>query len=220
MPCIEITQPINHRKARLYSLIDIIISSLFRYPLILSEFLQPFSSRCCIRALWNWLPKAPRQFAHPPEEDSLRSFNDTFMSKMISHLHFVIVIVNFWFLERPQKRSRRNQLFHRRLTKIKSIGSGQDPESQAGRQSDGYGGWCLELRRGGRYRVVSGKISIFTAKISDDLFLVIDHWRRRINQWRRSGAEFGGTEKFINDFFFGKNVHFHGQNFWWPFFSH
>src|SRR6218665_1465892 len=22
---------------------------------------------------------------------------------------------------------------------------------QAGRQSDGYGGWCLELRRGGRY---------------------------------------------------------------------
>ena len=36
-----------------------------------------------------------------------------------------------------------------RLTKTKSIGSGQDPESQAGRQSDGYGGWCLELRREG-----------------------------------------------------------------------
>src|SRR6218665_3053284 len=52
----------------------------------------------------------------------------------------VIVIVNSRFLERPQKRSRRNQLIHRPLTKTKSIGSGQDPESQAGRQSDGYGG--------------------------------------------------------------------------------
>src|SRR6218665_2198606 len=37
------------------------------------------------------------------------------------------------------------------FTGTKSIGSGQDPESQAGRQSDGYGGRCLELRRGGRY---------------------------------------------------------------------
>src|SRR6218665_2431353 len=59
----------------------------------------------------------------------------------------VIVIVNSRF----QKRSRGNQLIHMRLTKTKSLGSGQDPESQAGRQSDGYGGWCLELRRGGRY---------------------------------------------------------------------
>ena len=62
-----------------------------------------------------------------------------------------IVILNSRFLERPQKRSRRNQLIHRRLTKTKSIGSGQDQESQAGRPSDGYGGWCLELRQGGRY---------------------------------------------------------------------
>src|SRR6218665_555044 len=62
-----------------------------------------------------------------------------------------IVIVNSTFLERPQKRSRRNQLIYRSLTKTKSIGSGQDPKNQAGRQSDGYGGWCLELRRGGRY---------------------------------------------------------------------
>ena len=43
-----------------------------------------------------------------------------------------IVIVNFCFLERPQKRNCRNQPIHRRLTKTKSIGSGQDPESQAG----------------------------------------------------------------------------------------
>src|SRR6218665_169618 len=48
-----------------------------------------------------------------------------------------------------QKRSRRNQLIHRRLTKTKLIGSSQDPESQAGRQSDGCGGWWLELRREG-----------------------------------------------------------------------
>ena len=27
-----------------------------------------------------------------------------------------------------------------------SMGSGSNPESQAGRQSDGYGGWCLDLR--------------------------------------------------------------------------
>src|SRR6218665_1070824 len=60
-------------------------------------------------------------------------------------------IVNSRFLERPQKRSHRNQLIHRRLAKTKSIGSGQDPESQAGRQSDGSGGWCLEFIRGGWY---------------------------------------------------------------------
>jgi len=59
----------------------------------------------------------------------------------------IIVIVNSRFLERPQKRNRKNQLIHRRLTRTKSIGSGQNPESQAGRESDGYGGWCLELRR-------------------------------------------------------------------------
>ena len=61
-----------------------------------------------------------------------------------------IVIVNSKFLQRPQKRSRRNQFIHRRSSKSKLIGSGSDPESQAGRQSDGYGGWCLELRPGGR----------------------------------------------------------------------
>src|SRR6218665_1855684 len=51
----------------------------------------------------------------------------------------------------PTKRSRGNQLILRRLTRTKSIGSGQNPENQAGTQSDGYGGWCLELRWGGRY---------------------------------------------------------------------
>jgi len=35
---------------------------------------------------------------------------------------------------------------YRRLSK-KSIGSGSNPESQAGIRSDGYGGWCLELSR-------------------------------------------------------------------------
>src|SRR6218665_215900 len=55
----------------------------------------------------------------------------------------VIVIVNSKCLQRPQKRSRWNQLNHRRLSKIKSIGNGSEPESQTGRQSDGYGGWYL-----------------------------------------------------------------------------
>ncbi len=40
-----------------------------------------------------------------------------------------------------------------------------------------------------------------------------------ISQWRRPGAEFGGDGKifrgprFLNDVFFGKNFHFHAQNF-------
>jgi len=56
-------------------------------------------------------------------------------------------IVNSRFLQHPKKQSHhRNQLIHRRLSKTKSIGNGSDPESQAGRQSDGYGGWCLELK--------------------------------------------------------------------------
>src|SRR6218665_902306 len=55
----------------------------------------------------------------------------------------VIVIVNSRFLERPQKRSCGNQLIHRHLTKTKLIGSGQDPESQVGRQSDGYIWWMV-----------------------------------------------------------------------------
>ena len=48
--------------------------------------------------------------------------------------------------EFTQKLSLGNQLIHRRLSKRKSIGSGSDPETvrQAGRQSDGYGGWCLD----------------------------------------------------------------------------
>ena len=50
-----------------------------------------------------------------------------------------IVIVNSRFLQRPQKRSRKNQLIHRHLTKTILIGTIQ---SQAG----GYGEWCLELK--------------------------------------------------------------------------
>ena len=47
-------------------------------------------------------------------------------------MYFVIVISRF--LERPQKQSCGNQLIHRHLTRTKSIGSSQDPES--GRQAD------------------------------------------------------------------------------------
>ena len=64
----------------------------------------------------------------------------------------VILIVNPRFLQHPQKRSRGKQSNHRRFSKTKSIGcSGSDPQSQAGRQSNSYDGWCLELKRGGRY---------------------------------------------------------------------
>ena len=38
------------------------------------------------------------------------------------------------------------------LISKKSIDNESDPESQAGRQSDGYDGWCLELRREGGIR--------------------------------------------------------------------
>ena|SRR6218665_1672743 len=69
---------------------------------------------------------------------------------IITDTSSLIVIVNLRFLQRPQKRSQRNQLIHSRLSKTKLIGSGSDPESQASRQSDGYGGWCLELMRGGK----------------------------------------------------------------------
>src|SRR6218665_794397 len=49
----------------------------------------------------------------------------------------VIVIGNSdsRFLQRPQKRSRGNQLIRRRLSNTKSIVSGSDPESQTSRQA-------------------------------------------------------------------------------------
>src|SRR6218665_2336910 len=71
-----------------------------------------------------------------------------------------VVIVNSIFLQRPQKRDLGNQLIHRRLSKTKSTGSGSDSESQASRHSDDYGGWCLELRRGGRHTGRTGQIRI------------------------------------------------------------
>src|SRR5688572_24059298 len=46
----------------------------------------------------------------------------------------VIVIVNSIFLQRPQKRSRGNQLIHRRLTKTESIGRGSKSR-ESGRQT-------------------------------------------------------------------------------------
>jgi len=100
-----------------------------------------------------------------PAFTSVRNLGVTFdfhlsFSNHISNLSrscfIVIVIVNSRFLERPQKRSRWKQLIDGRLTKIKSTGSGQDPESgrqadmHADMQSDCHGGWRLELRRGGK----------------------------------------------------------------------
>src|SRR5688572_28723118 len=45
-----------------------------------------------------------------------------------------IIIVNSIFLQRPQKRSRGNQLIHRRLTKTESIGRGSKSR-ESGRQT-------------------------------------------------------------------------------------
>src|SRR6218665_2523734 len=61
-----------------------------------------------------------------------------------------IVIVNSRFLECPQKRSRGREPANSQALNQNKIDR-QDPESQAGRESDGYGRWCLELRRGRRY---------------------------------------------------------------------
>jgi len=40
--------------------------------------------------------------------------------------------------------------------------------------------------------------------------------------WRRvwGDGNFFADQDFLNDVFFGKNVHFHGQNIRWTFFSH
>ena len=89
-----------------------------------------------------------RLFHNPFFLHCLFLISHSFQGRTVRVKH--IVIVNSVFLQRPQKRSRGNQLIHRRLSKTKTIGSSSDPESQASRQSDGYGGWCLELRQGGR----------------------------------------------------------------------
>jgi len=54
-------------------------------------------------------------------------------------------------VENRVRRSRRNQLIHRRFNHNKIYSQVSVPESQTGRRSYGYGGWCLELIREGRY---------------------------------------------------------------------
>ena len=82
--------------------------------------------------------------------------NSTRLQVAFSHLKLVTI----WIRNRnrkllissaPTKAKSQEPSYSQALTKTKSIGSGQNPESQASRQSDGYGGWCVELRRGGRY---------------------------------------------------------------------
>ena len=55
-------------------------------------------------------------------------------------LIIVIVIVNSRFLRAPTKTKSWESVYSQALVK-KSIGSELNSESQAGRQSDGYGGW-------------------------------------------------------------------------------
>src|SRR6218665_2905770 len=97
-----------------------------------------------------------------------------------------ILIVNSRFLQRLQKRSSGNQLIHRRLSKSKSIGRGQNKRlKQADSQMlmvDGV--WSQRRRPGAEFggrtnfsrtkiselRFLGGKISIFMSKNSDDFF--------------------------------------------------
>ena len=95
---------------------------------------------------------------------------------------FFIVFVHSRVLERPPKRSRgKNQLIHRRLSKTKSIGSGSDPDSQAGRQADCYDGWCLELRRGRRHPLLSPKYSDAKLHVSSPIHI---HLRCKVQRIR------------------------------------
>ena len=48
------------------------------------------------------------------------------------------------------------------------------------------------------------------------LYSVAETWRR---VWEGDGKIVRGP-RFLNEVFFGKNFHFHGQSSWWPIFSH
>ena len=50
----------------------------------------------------------------------------------------------------PTKVKSLQKAYSQALVQTKLIGRGQDLESQADRRLWTYGGWCLELRRGGR----------------------------------------------------------------------
>jgi len=56
-----------------------------------------------------------------------------------------------------------------------------------------------------------------------ELFILTSACSAVAETWRRG---WGGRKYFFEDqdfwvtFFWEKNLHFHGQNFWWPFFSH
>ena len=100
------------------------------------------------------------------------------------------VIANSGFLERPQKRSRGNQLIHRRLTKTKLIGSGQNPGSQAGRRL----WWMVFGVEMGREIRGSGRTSIGFAKEQCFQFGVKEPWR---DGKRRCLSEFVGWVRYI-----------------------
>jgi len=54
-------------------------------------------------------------------------------------------------------------------------------------------------------------------------FTIVDSWCQPLSRCtmgtnrRRLGAEFGGTENFLNDLILGNKFHFNAENFWWPF---
>ena len=68
------------------------------------------------------------QYTNTSEESS-GSFKNQ-VGVLSDSFFIVIVIINSRFLEHPQKWNRGNQLIHRRLTRTKSIRSGQHPETR------------------------------------------------------------------------------------------
>jgi len=79
----------------------------------------------------------------------------------------VIVLVNSRFLKRPQKRSRGNQLIHRRITGTKSKGSELDTKSQADRQPAGYGGMGKTMIQDRIYKKADRTIGNIVQRVAD-----------------------------------------------------
>src|SRR6218665_2923900 len=96
--------------------------------------------RCCMYQ--NSIPLLPISRASRSDEISRDLI--AVMNRILEILLALDISSCICKLERFLQRSHGNQLIHRRVSKTKSISKGFDPKSQAGRQSDGYCGWCLE----------------------------------------------------------------------------
>ena len=136
--------------------------------------------------LWNYLKPgaSAAEFFLQKHKKNITSAAENIFTIGLSLI--VIVIVDSWFLERPQKRSHRNQLIHRRLFPLnqKKIDRQWSRSRESGRQTDGYGGWCMELRRGGSY----GECMMNQDRIC---------WRGAFPVWSERAVERWQGERFV-----------------------